>query len=258
MSEGHSQHRVIQNGNPFEDARLRLAPHVIQTVIDVGANIGDVCRHLLANFHEAKIHAFEPDGNCFDKLAARFASEPRVTPVRLGLSDRPGRQTMFRYSESGLNALSALVPESTKFLSGYGVQSAGPQEVELTTLDEYCQEQNIRRVDFLKLDVQGWELHCLRGCQRLLSIGRIEAIYCEVNFVPLYEQQVYYEDVARILRDYGFRLFSLYALSFNEQGQLCWADALFLRVPGMPIVQKKRSLFSKLFGRRKSFQRSSP
>ena len=249
MSEEHSQYRVVQNGNPFEDARVRLAPQDILTVIDIGANVGDVCGHLLANFLDAKVHAFEPDGDCFDQLAARFAAEPRVTPVKMGLSDRPGRQTLFRYSESGLNALSSLAAESAKFLSGYGVQAVGTQEVELTTLDDYCQQKDIARVDFLKMDVQGWEIHCLRGCQRLLSSSSIEAIYCEVNFVPLYEEQVYYEDVARLLRDYGFRLFSLYALSFNEQGQLCWADALFLRVPGLPVVQKKSSFFSRLLGR---------
>lgn len=48
--------------------------------------------------------------------------------------------------------------------------------------------------------------------------------------------------MARFLRDYGFQLFSFYALSFNEAGQLCWADALFLRDPDLPIVEQPKTL----------------
>jgi hypothetical protein len=50
-----------------------------------------------------------------------------------------------------------------------------------------------------------------------------------VILLNLYDEQIFYEDVARYLRDFGFRLFSFYALSFNRTGQLCWADALFCR-----------------------------
>jgi len=247
MSEEHSQYRVLQNGNPFADAIARLAPREIELVVDVGANVGDVCVHMLANFPQARIHAFEPDVECHQALAARFTAEPRVIPVQLGLSDRKTRKTLFRYEESGLNSFSALAGSSQQYLAGYGVQSAGSQEAELVTLDEYCRERQIGRIDFLKLDIQGWELHCLRGAKKLLTSGQIGAVYAEVNFVPLYEQQIYYEDVARQLRDFGFRLFNLYALSYSQEGQLCWADALFLKDPELPI--KKPSLIDRLMGR---------
>jgi FkbM family methyltransferase len=237
MSEERSQYRVIQVGNPFEDARLQLAPREIETVMDVGANVGDVCQHLLANFLKARIFALEPDAECYDQLVSRFADESRILPAKLGLSERLERRMLFRYAESGLNAFSALADSSGKFLDGYGVQPAAAQEVELATLDAYCQEHAIEHIDFLKLDVQGWELPCLRGSLELLKASRISAIYAEVNFVKLYEEQDYFEDVSRFLRDYGFQLFSLYALSFNEVGQLCWADALFLRNPEMSIVE---------------------
>lgn len=245
MSEEHSQYRVIQVGNPFEDARLQLAPREIQTVVDVGANVGDVCQHLLDNFLRTRIYAFEPDADCYTRLVSRFADEPRVSPAKLALSDRQERRTLFRYSESGLNALSSLAGASGKFLAGYGVQPAAAEEVELTTLDAFCQRHAIEHIDFLKLDVQGWELHCLRGCRKLLAASRISAVYAEVNFVKLYDEQAYFEDLALFLRDYGFQLFSLYALSFNEAGQLCWADALFLRVPELPIVQQPKTLMER-------------
>ena len=114
------------------------------------------------------------------------------------------------------------------FLEGFGARQLGRQQVQAIRLDDYCDSEGIDTIDFLKLDVQGWEIHCLSGASSLLRQGRIRCIYSEVNFVKLYEQQVYYEDVASCLRTSGYRLFNLYALSFNKDGQLCWADALFI------------------------------
>lgn len=227
MSEEQAQYRVIQNGNPFEDARKLSGGQPIQQVVDVGANVGDVAVHFLANFPSAIIHAFEPHPESFNILKRRFSVERRVIPINFGLSDNNEKQKLNLYGTSGLNSILPIGKHSSPFLEGYDVTALGSEIVGLTKLDYYCELQNITVVDFLKLDIQGWELKCLGGARTLLTENRIRFIYVEVNFVELYEGQIFYEDVARYLRNFGFRLFSLYALSFNRTGQLCWADALF-------------------------------
>jgi FkbM family methyltransferase len=229
MSEGQAQYRVIQNGNPFEDARKLSRDRGIEQVIDVGANVGDVAAHLLANFPSAIIHAFEPHQQSFNVLQQRFSENRCVTPVNFGLSDNHTKQELNLYGTSGLNSLLPISECSPPFLEGYDPTEKGTEVINVTKLDYYCRAQSIHIIDFLKLDIQGWELKCLDGARDLLSKNRIRFIYAEVNFVELYKGQIFYEDVARYLRDFGFRLFSLYALSFNRAGQLCWADALFYR-----------------------------
>lgn len=228
MSEERRQARVIQNGNPFADAQRHLAPQPVQTVVDGGANVGDVAQHMLANFSAATIYAFEPDPICFRALTSRYREEPRVKAFALGLSNSAEPLTLHQYAESGLNAIRPLSAGSSPFLEGYGTAATGAVSVPMTTLDAFAAQEHLARIDFLKLDLQGWEVVCLRGARSLLKSGRIGAIYVEVNFVGLYEDQIFYEDVAMYLRSFGYRLFSFYALSFNRDDQLAWADALFL------------------------------
>lgn len=228
MSEERQQARVIQNGNPFADAVRQLAPRAIRTVVDAGANVGDVCVHLLANFGDCTVYAFEPDPDCFATLRSRFESDDRVRVVALGLSSANEKRVLHRYRESGLNALRPLSTRSAPYLEDYGTSPTDDLSIDTTTLDDFCRQQGIEQIDFLKLDIQGWEIECFRGTRQMLSDQRVGAIYCEVNFVELYEEQIYYEDVAIFLRQFGYRLFNLYALSFNADGQLVWADALFL------------------------------
>lgn len=227
MSEERSSYRVIQNGNPFADGARILAPREVLTVIDGGANVGDVAWHMRANFPAATIHAFEPDPDSFTQLSDRFLDDVRLVPVCAGLSEQTGTATLYRYEESGLNALAPLQGDAGTHLEGYGVAPVGSTEIELTSIDAYCADLGIDFIDFLKLDLQGWEIPALRGAAEMASTGRIGVIYTEVNFVDLYADQDRYEHVAAVLDELGFRLFNLYAMSFNRKGQLGWADALF-------------------------------
>jgi hypothetical protein len=53
--------------------------------------------------------------------------------------------------------------------------------VEAMSLDEYCAERGIDRIDFLKLDVEGAELEVVTGAGQLLERGAIRAILLEVG-----------------------------------------------------------------------------
>lgn len=187
MSEKMAQYRVIQNGNPFEDAHNLSRGRRIEQVVDVGANVGDVAVHLLANFPSAIIHAFEPHQESFNTLKQRFSADRRVVPINFGLSDGHNEQELNLYGTSGLNSMMPISKNSAAFLEGYDSADKGSEIINLTKLDYYCELQNISSIDFLKIDIQGWELKCLDGARTLLSENRIRFIYVEVNFVELYE-----------------------------------------------------------------------
>ncbi|HEY9616530.1 MAG TPA: FkbM family methyltransferase [Microcoleaceae cyanobacterium] len=111
-------------------------------------------------------------------------------------------------------------------------------EMEVTTLDQACQDYGIEQVDFLKIDVQGADLQVLEGATQQLA-QNILAIRIEVEFSSLYVDQPLFADVDRYLRQQGFTLFDLqggYGTRANlpmrstvRAGQLLWGDALYLR-----------------------------
>ena len=85
-------------------------------------------------------------------------------------------------------------------------------------------------LDILKVDIQGGEVKTLHGAAELLKARRIGLIYTEVLFVPLYQGQGWFYDIAAYLEGYGYRLFDFYSFLYGEDGQLKWGDAVFLPV----------------------------
>jgi hypothetical protein len=53
------------------------------------------------------------------------------------------------------------------------------EEIRLRTIDEFCGDQGISRVDMLKIDVEGNELNVLRGSTRMIEAGAVGAIQFE-------------------------------------------------------------------------------
>jgi hypothetical protein len=82
---------------------------------------------------------------------------------------------------------------------------------------------------FLKLDVQGFELECLRGCAEILP--KCRQVYVEASFVELYGGQALLTDVARHLFDRGFALRGVHHCAYADDGSAVQADLLFVRAP---------------------------
>jgi FkbM family methyltransferase len=121
------------------------------TMLDVGAAFG----LSLAPFAEAgwDIHAFEPDPKNRAVLEADYGDRRNVAIVPQAVSDVEDHQRLFVSSESP--GISSLAP----FTKGH--EPSDP--VSVTTLAAYLDERGITHIDFLKVDVEGFEMNVLRG-----------------------------------------------------------------------------------------------
>ncbi len=154
---------------------------------------------------------------------------------------------------------SSLYPPNEAFLKRFPrlpklVNLAHTVEVETTTLDAFCQSEEIDEIDFLQIDVQGAELQVLQGGVKLLSKS-VLAIQLEVEFSPLYVGQPLFSDLDPYLRSQGFALFDLMIArekrsplcSNNRPGQATWGEAIYLRDPlqeGAPsMLQTPEQIF---------------
>ena len=50
-----------------------------------------------------------------------------------------------------------------------------------TTVDDFCRANGVDKIDVLKVDAEGYDLHVIKGASRMLSEGRIDFIYAEFN-----------------------------------------------------------------------------
>jgi hypothetical protein len=100
-------------------------------------------------------------------------------------------------------------------------------DVETTTLDQFCYENDIKQINILKLDVQGSELDVLIGSKTLLEKANISLIYVEWQVVPLYENHHKYYKIAEFLAGFEYEFYNLYNINEARSGQIRWADAIY-------------------------------
>lgn len=131
----------------------------IQVVVDVGAR-ADVDYLVLKK--NITLHAFEPNPLFFqqliDKVVELAPEEGLVFLNRFGLSDEPG---MVMYN--GVYQA---------FLGGEAPVIEGHKELELSTLDIYLEQMGIKRIDFLKIDVEGYDFKVLLGGPKAIEMTR--------------------------------------------------------------------------------------
>lgn len=166
----------------------------VKTVFDVGANRGEWCDLAIKLFPGAEIHAFEIVPETFNHLQRRFGSVRNVVLNGIGLSNREGPINVYFLPEH--HALATCVAGFSEWFHGYYPTI---QRVSTITGDHYCTSKGIEAIDFLKIDVEGFEPQVLRGFKGMLSRARIDVIQFEYGYVNI--------DTHFLLKDF-YELFS--------------------------------------------------
>jgi len=164
-------------------------------VFDIGANFGFYSIQVASAIEGGQVFAFEPCGETFSRLQANIALnhlESRITAVKLGLSNHPGPMRLETVpGNSGATCLS---------LRGQG------EPIPLDTLDHFCETQKIRRIDLMKIDVEGHELAVLQGGGAVISKYK-PVMMIEFNREALEKSGASVERLSARLRDLGYGLF---------------------------------------------------
>jgi FkbM family methyltransferase len=154
--------------------------------VDVGANVGSYS--ILAADLGATVFALEPAPDTFTLLAEN---------VRLN-----------GYPVTTLRAAAGAACGTARFTSGQDVvnrlAAGGPEEIEVVTVDSVIGE---REVAGMKVDVEGFELDVLRGCERALAGQRIKLIQLEWNEASAHAAGTDRGPMAELLAGYGYRLY---------------------------------------------------
>lgn len=180
-------------------------------LFDVGANFGLVTFGTVPLIQGlgAGFHLFEANRRIIPLLerSAREWPEERFSIRHCCVTDQPG------VSHHALPAASW----------GQGLISDHGDPVPNLTLDDYIAEQGVARIAFLKVDVEGWELHVLRGAQKALATGKVEAGFIEVSPDALRRAGSCAGDLLDLLTNLGFDLYFAGMWDCDDPHGLTWA-----------------------------------
>jgi FkbM family methyltransferase len=200
----------------------------VQTIFDVGAYDGQTALRYAFLFPKAQVYAFEPFPESFQQAAELTKQEARIKPYPMAVSSSEGKALLNINEFAPTNSLLA----SNKIGNDVDhlTQTKRTEEVNTISLDTFCTNQNITFIDILKMDIQGGELDALKGAEKLLKTQKIGLIYTEVEFVSIYKEQPLFSDIELYLRQFGYSLYKIMNLKHNDNGQLLWADAIFINI----------------------------
>jgi FkbM family methyltransferase len=144
-------------------------------VLDVGANIGVLSLFLSRIVGEGGcVHAFEPNPRTYALLLRSISANPRrnIRAHGVALGDAEAELAL---SVPRGNAGAA----SLAGLAGQTIDSV--VRVPVVPLDAWAQRLSIKKIDFMKMDVEGFEPQVLRGGLQFLRAARPRAILFEHN-----------------------------------------------------------------------------
>jgi len=142
---------------------------------DLGAAKGNWTDIALAANPAIEVHCFEPTSRRHKLLVDKFGD--RVKLNRLAMGDQPGEATIFYGASGGSNSI---FPQR---FAGEAYAKDDVETIKVSTIDEYCRANKIDHVDFIKMDIEGYEPAAIRGAENMLRAGKIGIIQFEYSYV---------------------------------------------------------------------------
>lgn len=183
----------------------------------IGANEGQEIPEMLENFPSCPIHCFEPQKIPFKSLNNKFGKNPNIFVYNFGLGNENRKLTIFTNNNNNNMSSSILQPkEHLKYHQH--VTFEGKEEITIKRFSDL----NIEGVDYLNIDVQGYELEVLKGFDNLEKINYIKT---EVNRKELYKDCVLVKDLDKYLKKYNF----LRVKTVWWGKTIPWGDAFYIK-----------------------------
>jgi FkbM family methyltransferase len=193
----------------------------IQTVVDVGANVGKFSSSFHNHFQGATFYCLEPFSHTFEILKKNL-KDTAFKHYQLALGEKSEFLSIEVNPEtqSDTNSLRNLALPAS---------SQNAEVIEVLTLDEFVLGNDLLEIDFLKIDTEGYDLQVLKGGIETLSLGKIKLILVECGFDPVNTYHVYFQEIVDFLINKDFALVGFFQTDIRKiSKRQHFSNALFV------------------------------
>jgi FkbM family methyltransferase len=167
-------------GDHANDFLLYVSKHYLRAdaeIFDVGANIGATAAILATAAPQGRLFAFEPGAETYPHLIATIQANklPNCHPQQIALGASSGEVDFLSNSLSG--SASHIV------LNGMSLGGSNTR-VKIKTVDDVVSQHELTRLDFIKIDVEGFEVDVLDGAKTTMVKLKPE-VFLEFNAFTL-------------------------------------------------------------------------
>lgn len=191
----------------FENSEINLINEILPEdaiCLDVGANIGYYALNIVKSKKNAQVYCFEPDPTVFEKLNINLSlneESKRIKCFDIALSDSETIKNFYQSDDqhSGCGSINVIPNQNSNVI-----------EVKTLTLDSFLYRNNLNKVDFIKIDIEGHEFSLLQGAVLSLKVKAIKYILIEFNGEKLKTLGYTFNDFISF-----FEIYEYYPVSLN-------------------------------------------
>lgn len=190
-----------------------------QIFFDVGANIGNFSKKLKTNFNQATIYSFEPNIFTYKKLKENLDSLD-INCYNLGLSSQSSTKKIYTYADQLDSEHASVYREVITDI--HHSNSLVETEFNAVSIDQFCQNNSIEYIDFLKIDTEGHDYEVLKGAIGMIKEDKIGIIQFEFNEMNVVSR-VFLKDFYCLLENYliyridSQRIIPVWVYSFDNE-----------------------------------------
>jgi FkbM family methyltransferase len=201
---------------PTSLERLSRNGFTPKQIFDVGAYQGDFARLCLNVWPKARVVAFEVLQHKVEELRRMGVSGLPVDVVNCLLGAENRDSVPFHEMETASSVLEEHIHQDVPVKS-----------YSMRTVDRIVEEYCAGPPEFLKLDVQGYELEVLKGAEK--TLGNLEVILAELNFLDIHKGVPLVSEVTAWLDERGWVAYDMCGITRRPlDGALWQADFIFV------------------------------
>jgi FkbM family methyltransferase len=219
---------IIKYPTPELDRRIKLLKtHNIDTVLDVGANIGQYGSELRNIGFKGTILSFEPTSEAFAKLKKNAQKDVNWKVFNFSLGDFDGETEINISKNSVSSSILNDLPQLTE--SAPEAKFISKETIKVKKIDTIFQELGLTNKQiYLKIDTQGYENMVIEGAKKSLPL--IKGIQIEMALVPTYEGAITFEEMIAKLKLYNYITTSIESGYYDKKtGKLLEVDGVFFK-----------------------------
>ena len=190
-------------------------------ILDVGSHHGETISFFSNNFDVSQIHGFEPSITNFYTLKKNTKNLKNIQIHNYGLGNKYGVFDFTQTSESSSSTFVQINEKSSYFKKKYLILNLGKKKNNLKktqcfleTGKNFFQKNDLKYVDLLKIDTEGFEFEVLEGIDE--HIKKIKFIYFEHHFDDMLQKSYKLSNIHNLLIAKNFKKVFKLKMSFRK------------------------------------------
>jgi FkbM family methyltransferase len=208
----------------FDNIILQEIKKTNTLFLDIGAGEAESINRFKKILPHSIIHSFEPVEeriNIITNWLKTFPHNNNITLNHCAMGDKIEEKTFY---VNGKTKNSSFLKLNEKNKQDHLKKEI---KINVNTVDNYVKQNNIKYIDYLKIDTQGYEEEVLKGSIETLKLGIVKYIEVEIILSDYYEKTTNFYNMEKILLPLNYKLYHIQDIICKDGGQIEQIDALY-------------------------------